>query len=204
MTDRGAAVPGPISRLLVAGLVSECVLLGAAFALGWLTGVAPFERSHPTLLALGYGVVATLPLLGLLRWCLRTGWEPIRRLVALVQEHLSPYVAGTTTSGVVLLSLMAGICEEALFRGVVQAGLSERAPAPVALAVAALLFGAAHWLTPTYAVLAGLIGAYLGVLFLVTDNLLVPIVTHTLYDIVALSVLVRMEPPAAGAALPSG
>ena len=153
---------------------------------------------------MAYGVAATLPLLGLLRWCLRTRWGPVRRLVGLVEEHVGPYLAGTSTAGIVLLSLMAGIAEEALFRGVIQAGLAEWLPIPVSVGIAALLFGAAHWLTPSYAVLAGLIGLYLGILFLVTGNLLVPIVTHAVYDIVALSILVRRRPDAAGPAIPPG
>ena len=40
--------------------------------------------------------------------------------------------------------------------------------------VAALLFGVGHWLSSSYAALAALIGAYLGLVFLLTDNLLVP------------------------------
>jgi hypothetical protein len=63
--------------------------------------------------------------------------------------------------------------------------------------IAALLFGVAHWLTMSYAVFATLIGVYLGILFLFTENLLAPIVTHALYDVVALSVLVRLKPSAA-------
>ena len=64
--------------------------------------------------------------------------------------------------------------------------------------MAALLFGAAHWLTATYALLAGLIGLYLGALFLLTENLLVPAIAHAAYDVVALSVLVRMKPAPSG------
>ena len=194
----------PISRLLVAGIASEAVLLGAAFGIGWLVDVPPFERSRPDLRAVGYGVAGTLPLLGLLGWCLRTRWAPVRRLVGLVEEHLRPYLVGMSAGGIVLLSLMAGIGEEALFRGVIQAGLAERLPGPVAVGIAALLFGVAHWLTPAYAVLAGVIGVYLGALFLLTDNLLVPIVTHACYDVVALTILVRMKPAASGQALPPG
>lgn len=172
------------------------MLLAAAFAIGWLAGVPPFERFRLDADAVGYGVAATLPLLGLLRWCLRTEWAPMRRLVELVEEHLTPYLAGASAGGIVLVSLMAGLGEEVLFRGVLQAGLAERLPAWVAVGIAALLFGVAHWLTMSYAVLAGLIGIYLGILFLVTDNLLVPTVTHALYDVVALSILARMKPGA--------
>jgi len=152
--------------------------------------------------SVGYGIAATLPLLGLLFWCLHTRWGPMRRLVSLVEEHLAPYLSGVSAGGIVLVSLMAGVGEEVLFRGVIQAGLAERLPAPVAVGIAALLFGVAHWLTPAYAVLAGVIGVYLGALFLLTDNLLVPIVTHACYDVVALTILVRMKPAASGEALP--
>jgi hypothetical protein len=87
-----------------------------------------------------------------------------------------------------------------------QAGLADRLPAWLAVGIAALLFGAAHWLTMSYAVFAALIGVYLGILFLVTENLLAPAVTHALYDIVALSVLVRLKPDARGSGvlLPPG
>ena len=157
----------------------------------------PFGQFRLDLTAVGYGIAATLPLLGLLRWCLRTEWGPMRRLVGLIEERLTPYVAGASAGGIVLLSLLAGLGEEVLFRGVIQAGLADRLPAWLAVGIAALLFGVAHWLTMSYAVFATLIGVYLGILFLLTENLLAPIVTHALYDVVALSVLVRLKPSAA-------
>jgi membrane protease YdiL (CAAX protease family) len=131
-----------------------------------------------------------------LLWCLRTRWPPVRRLVTLVEEQLRPYLVGASTGGILLISLMAGVAEEALFRGVIQTGLTGLLPPWVAVVIAALLFGVAHWLTLSYAMLAGLIGAYLGALFLLTDNLLAPIVAHAAYDVVALAVLVRLKPEA--------
>ena len=169
-----------------------------AFALGWLFDVAPFGRFRFDIAAVGYGLAATLPMLLLLAWCVRTRWHPVRRLVDLVEEQLRPYLPGATLGGILLLSLTAGAAEEALFRGVIQAGIGGRLPAWAALAIAGLLFGMAHWLTLSYAVLAGLIGCYLGALFLLADNLLVPIVAHAAYDVVALAVLVRMKPRTAG------
>ena len=50
---------------------------------------------------------------------------------------------------------------------------------------------AGHWLSASYALLASLIGAYLGILFLVSGNLLAPIIAHAAYDVVALFVLAR-------------
>ncbi len=158
----------------------------------------PFGRFELDFRAVLLGGAATLPMLAALRWCLATTWAPMRRLIALVVEHLSAYLAGASAGGILLLSVMAGIGEEALFRGVIQTGLAQRIPGPAAVAVAALLFGAAHWLTATYALLASLIGLYLGALFLLTENLLVPAIAHAAYDVVALSVLVRMKPAPSG------
>ncbi len=175
----------------MAGVLSECALLLAALAIGRLLGLHPFARLQIDGAAVASGLAATLPMLLVLWWCLRTSWAPVRRLVSLAEDHLGPYLREASAGGIVLLSFMAGIGEEALFRGVIQAALAERLPDWIAVGVAALLFGAAHWLTLSYAVLAGLIGVYLGVVFLLTENLLIPIVAHGLYDVVALSVLAR-------------
>ncbi len=176
---------------MVAGIISECALLISAVVIGRIAGVPAFEHLWFDAPGLVYGVVATLPPLLLLRWCLRTGWAPMRRLVALVEDRLGPELAGASTPAIVVLSLLAGLGEEALFRGVMQAGIAGRLPDWLAVAGAGLLFGVMHWLTLSYAVLAGLVGMYLGAVFILSGNLLVPIVAHGLYDIVALSILAR-------------
>jgi uncharacterized protein len=169
-----------------------------AFAIGSLAGVSPFARVRVDATAVAYGVAAMLPLLPMLHWSLRTQWNPVRRLVDLVGERLAPYMEGASASGIVLLSFMAGVGEEALFRGAIQAALADRVPAWAAVTIAAALFGVAHWVTPSYALLAGLIGLYLGTLFIMADNVVVPIVAHACYDIVALSILARMKPESGG------
>jgi len=93
--------------------------------------------------------------------------------------------------------LLAGLGEEMLFRGVVQQALANWIGSPagvwIALGIAAVLFALAHSITVAYAVLAGLIGLYLGGIWLVSDNLLVPITTHALYDFMVLLYLVRVR-----------
>jgi membrane protease YdiL (CAAX protease family) len=54
-----------------------------------------------------------------------------------------------------------------------------------------VLFGLLHLVTPTYAVLAALMGGYLGWLYVRTGNLLVAIIVHALYDFFALSYFVK-------------
>ena len=81
-----------------------------------------------------------------------------------------------------------------LFRGVVQTALLDRLPAWAAVAATGVLFGLAHFLSLSYALLASLVGAYLGWLHLATGNLLAPILTHALYDFVALRLLLDVKP----------
>jgi uncharacterized protein len=165
--------------------------VAVALGLGYLGGVAAFGRLQLDPVGVMVGVAGALPMLGLLLWCLRTTWGPMRRLVALVEERLGPHLADASVGGVALLALLAGVGEELLFRGVIQVWLAERAPLWLAIAGASAVFGVGHWLSASYALLASLIGAYLGILFLLSGNLLVPIVAHAAYDLVALMVLSR-------------
>ena len=62
----------------------------------------------------------------------------------------------------------------------------------MALVMASLLFGAFHLLTWTYAIIAAFIGAYLGLLWIWTGNLLTPMITHAVYDLAALVYFFRV------------
>ena len=165
-----------------------------AIGLGWWWNTPPFARLEWTWGGLAAGTVATAPLLVGLWWCLRTRWLPVARLMAVVRERIAPMFAGAALVELAALAVLAGVGEEALFRGVVQQALDRQLPGWAALVCTAILFGAVHWLSPAYALLAGLVGLFLGVLYVVSDNLLAPIVTHALYDLVALVVLARMKP----------
>lgn len=133
-----------------------------------------------------------MPLLLGLRWTLTTGWRPVRRLVTLVVEQLGPLLAPRSPVELALLAALAGFAEEILFRGVLQAGLTRLLPESGALLIAGAAFGLAHFITPAYAVLAGLAGLYLGGLFLLQGSLTAPIVAHVVYDWVALNCVVRL------------
>jgi membrane protease YdiL (CAAX protease family) len=165
-----------------------------ALPLGRWWDAPPFARLEATWGGLAGGIAATAPLLIGLRWCLTTRWPPAVRFVRLVEERVGPLVAGAGPGSLALVALMAGVAEEALFRGVIQVSLLGRVPVAAAVGIAAVVFGAAHWVSTTYAVLACLVGLYLGVLFQTSGNLLVPITTHALYDFIALLVLARVKP----------
>jgi membrane protease YdiL (CAAX protease family) len=165
-----------------------------ALAVGAVVHVAPFATLSWNLRGLAAGVAATAPLLLLLAWCLRTLFGPIARLVRTVEERAAPLFAGETAATIAVVAALAGLGEEALFRGVMQTALLARIPAWAAISLTAAAFGLAHALSLTYAVLAALVGGYLGWLHVASGNLLVPILVHALYDFVALRLLLRVKP----------
>lgn len=164
-------------------------MLLLAWGLGRWLDISPLIGLHFTLQDAALGVVASMPMLIGLAWILTTPWRPARDLVALVTEQLGPLLAGRSLLQLGMLAALAGIAEEVLFRGVVQVAFGRVLAAPMALLVASVIFGLAHYASSTYALLAGIVGVYLGALFLLSGNLLAPILAHALYDFVALMAL---------------
>jgi uncharacterized protein len=134
-----------------------------------------------------------LPLVGGLAWCLRTKWPPIARLMRRIEIEVAPLFGGIGPAGLALLAALAGLGEEALFRGVLQPWLAGLVSPWPAVLLTGLLFGTLHPVSVTYSVLATLAGVYFGFLVVITGNLLAPIVAHAGYDLVALLVLARMK-----------
>ena len=106
-----------------------------------------------------------------------------RSVLALFGGTFKPLLAVTVS---VILGLVAGFGEEMLFRGVMQYELSERFGTLLAVSVSSAVFGFLHAVTPLYALLATLASVFFGSLYVWSDNLAVPIVTHAVYDIGAL------------------
>ena len=170
-----------------------------AIGLGWLIGDPPAERIAWNVQAALWALSATLPLVGVMWLCLRSPWPPLRELLELVRGKILPVFARSRVWEFAIIAAFAGFGEELLFRGVIQTCIAQWFVAPagmiVGLFVASVLFGALHWLTFTYAVLATAIGLYLGGLWIVTGNLLVPALVHGLYDFWALVYLTRTYRP---------
>lgn len=83
------------------------------------------------------------------------------------------------------ISLLAGVGEELLFRGILQA--------KIGLPAASLIFGALHSLSWAFFAIATLMGAYLGQVYISTGhNLAAPIIIHALYDFTVLMLMRRL------------
>jgi len=137
------------------------------------------------------GSLAVLPLFGLFWWTLRSARGPLVAVREFLEARVRPLFASWSLAELAVLSLLAGVSEEILFRGVIQGGLTKPLGQPLAILAASLIFGACHPLTRAYFAIATGIGAFMSALWLLTGNLLTPIVTHALYDFVALAYFLR-------------
>lgn len=137
------------------------------------------------------GAAAALPPVCLFVWSLTSEWRPLTRIRGALESFARPIFAGWSSVQILVLSAIAGVSEEVLFRSVVQGGLSGSAGAMGALLIASVLFGVAHMVTLGYAIIAGLMSVYIGWLWMQGGNLLIPIVTHAVYDFLALMYFIR-------------
>jgi membrane protease YdiL (CAAX protease family) len=99
----------------------------------------------------------------------------VRRIM---RGEIKAVFASTTWVDICLISIWAGLAEELLFRGVIQARWG--------LVWASILFGVLHFVTPAYALLAFVIGIYIGLVHHFFQSLLIPIQLHAIYDFGAL------------------
>ena len=173
------------------GCVVELSLLFAGAMLAFLLGQPLFGNLQWRLRDLWLGILASLPLLALFFWMLHSSLPTFKRIGEFLEVRARPVFKPWAIWQLVVISLLAGVCEEVFFRSVFQGGLARHIGTIPALVVASVIFGCLHLVTKTYAVIATLIGAYLGVLWLATGNLLAPMTTHAVYDFVALVYFLR-------------
>ena len=181
----------PIQFLTSAGLFEGGILL-AAFAGGWLTGVDPTAKLFWSLDDFGLGLLATGPMLILLAICVLSRSQGMQQIRVFLRDSVGPLLSDCHWYDIVLLSLLAGICEEAFFRGFLFLWIQ---PWNLVLAVLItnLLFGLAHAVTPMYTLIAAFLGIYLTATIAVdpSPNLLIPMTAHAVYDLVAFGVVIR-------------
>jgi len=190
----------------LAGVAFEIGLGGLALALSWLLGLSAATHlvadeqvplSAPA--ALLGGSAAALPLLLALLVIDRHPPRALRAFRDEVEQIVTPLFRPLGLVPLAVLSLAAGWGEELLYRGLIQTGLQLAIGGlpgiVVGLSVASLAFGLSHFLSRTYALLAGLVGVYFGLLVLLSGQLLTALVAHAVYDFFALLYLTRRGSP---------
>jgi len=186
---------------LRAAIALEGALILIGIILAWLFPLADSEGLVATLREdfrganLGWGVLATIPLGLLFLITYRFPVGPLKQIRTFLENALGPVLRNCRWYHLLLVAALAGFCEEFLFRAVLQPRLG--------LVGSNVLFALAHFITPTYALLAGLLGAYLGMVFDFSGYWSAAI-AHTLYDWLAFSVIAATLPHAAEESSPTG
>ncbi len=188
--------PTPTALTFDRACLAELVVLCAAFFWGIAFHTAVLEDFRLELGAGLLGGLAVMPPFLLFWWTLNTEVAWLAGHRTLVEKMLRPLFSRWSILQLLLISLFAGIAEEALFRGGLQRTLAQHIGSGPALLLASLIFGCAHPLSLLYMILATAVGAYLGWLWIYTGNLLTPIVVHVIYDFLALVYLLRIYPGA--------
>lgn len=91
----------------------------------------------------------------------------------------------------ILLSLLAGIGEELLFRGAIQGWLMAHTDPVTAVLAASVMFGLVHYISFTYFLVATGLGLTLGAAYTLSESLAMVMIWHAVYDMIALYCLLR-------------
>ncbi len=171
----------------------EASLTLVAVVLGMIANINPFENLKFSELAIVYGVLGTAPLFMMFLSLEQVRHTSVSSIKDLLLKTLGPGLHKYHWTDLLILASIAGFSEELLFRGVIQPWIEHAWGAFTGLVVSNLIFGLVHAVTPLYALLATLVGIYLGLALDVTGdkNLLVPVIIHGLYDFLAFLALMK-------------
>ena len=169
------------SRILVLTFVTEGMVLIAALLLARLFDIAMFPLTENPFRDILLGTCSASFPLALFVFSLsgKARTIPLLRSVrrTLITE-IKVVFSATKLTDLCFISVLAGFAEELLFRGVIQA--------EVGVVAASIIFGLVHCVTPAYAVVATIMGFYIGIVYHLGQSLLIAVQLHCVYDFGAL------------------
>lgn len=92
---------------------------------------------------------------------------------------------------ILAVSLLAGVGEELLVRAVLQSFLVNSVGVFWGIVCASLIFGLLHYMTKTYIVFTFALGLLFGLAFHYSNSIVLVMIGHTVYDIVAFAMIVK-------------
>jgi hypothetical protein len=180
--------------LLRISLLVEGGMFVAALVIGLLAGVPLWEGASVGWSSVSMGMAAGLALLAAAATITESNLPfavQMRRDI----DRLLILFRGATLADFLVISILAGLGEEALFRGLLQTGLAGVLGVPLAIGLAAIAFGFAHFISNAYVMFAAVLGVFFGMLQAWSGNIVVPMIAHATYDFVALCFVYRGRVP---------
>jgi len=185
-------------EILVSTLAVEGVLAFLAVILAGLCGLLglrhqpvaewqwPWTALHWSWAAVGWGCLGAVPPLVIILLIDRYPIGPFKHVADISDRFLRPLLRPCRWPDYFLLATLAGFCEELFFRGWMQPCLAQWLPLWAGVLLSGFVFALCHLITPAYFIIAWIISLYLAALLIWTDNLLVPMLTHGVYDLIAI------------------
>lgn len=184
MSDSSPSIPR--RDLLLNTLLVEGGLAGLAMVFAWFLGPELWIALKWSWVDVVWGILGAIPPLVIILLIDRYPIGPFRHVADISDRILRPLLKNCRWPDYFLLATLAGFCEELLFRGWLQPYFAIYLPLWASILIGGFIFGLCHLLTPAYFIIAWLISIYLAMLLVWTDNLLVPMVTHGVYDLIAI------------------
>ncbi len=175
--------------------VSEGSLLCVGLLLGWLLGIPVWSKIIFSFTDIVLGTALALVMAILAIGTLRSNWAIFSQLKKDTQQVIK-LLSNMGLGSIIIVSVAAGVCEEVLFRGVLQIALSDWFGMTTGLLLASLLFGLAHMISVSYVIYVSAFGLVLGAMYMWTGNLLGPIIAHFIYDLLMLYWALYVQWPA--------
>ncbi|MEQ1636267.1 MAG: CPBP family intramembrane glutamic endopeptidase [Methylococcales bacterium] len=187
------SAPAQTARFFKSACIFEASLVIVAYLLGWIADIDPFAALTFSEPAIMYGLLGTIPLILMFLALQNAPIKSLQTIRKLLIDTLVVRLIGLHWTDLFILSAIAGVAEEILFRGVLQPWLEVIWGLQAGLWVSSFIFGLVHAITPIYALLATLVSVYLGLSldYGETRNLLTPIVIHGLYDFLAFLMIIH-------------
>ncbi|MEO5357869.1 MAG: CPBP family intramembrane metalloprotease [Nitrospirae bacterium YQR-1] len=164
--------------------MTEAGALLCAVAMAWYYEFDLIPTPKNILKEAAYGILFAVFPFGLFVFTLSKAADNIaflKKSRIFMLKEIRGLFSEATVGDIFFISIIAGICEEAFFRGALQI--------KTGLITSSLVFGLFHFINPVYFVFATLMGLYLGALYSFTGTLLAPMLCHFAYDFAALCYL---------------
>ena len=180
-------IQGPVTFREVVPSAIIILLLGVILSLA----SAPWQwLGHYGWLAIPVGLVvgSLIYVVGFLFSC-----SPVTKTKSMHELLISLHqlFGNFTWPQIFAISVLAGVGEELLIRGVLQSFLVNSVGAFWGILSASLIFGLLHFMTKTYVVLTFVLGLLFGITFHYTNSMVLVMVGHAVYDIIAFSLIVK-------------